>query len=88
MKKPQLASHSSARLGTENSLLHMAAEQERVLRAAARDRARAQAQMLAALFMLPSRIFAWRLPDRTRLALQAALHHQGFSLRRARRTRP
>jgi hypothetical protein len=33
---------------------------------------------------LPSRIVAWRLPDRARLALQAALHRNGVSLRRGR----
>ena len=88
MKKSQLASHSSAGLGSENSLLRMAAEQERVLHEAAIDRAHAQGEMLAALFTLPSRIIAWRLPDRTRVALQAALQWQGFSFRRARRTRP
>jgi hypothetical protein len=88
MKKPLLASRNSAGRGSDNGLLHMAAEQERVLGEAAVDRARVQGEMLAALFTLPSRIIAWCLPDRTRLALQAAPHRLGFSFRRVLRNRP
>jgi hypothetical protein len=84
MKKAQRASHIPAGLAVEYSVLLSAANQERVLREASLDRARAQGQLLAALFALPSRIIAWRLPDRARLALQAALHRNGVSLRRER----
>jgi hypothetical protein len=88
MKTRQLASRTHQGLAIENSLLHFAAEQERVLLEAALDRSRAQGQMLAALFTLPGRLIAWRLPDRTRLALEAALPRQGFSFRRVLRNRP
>ncbi len=84
MNKPQLASHIPAGLTVENSVLLCAANQERILREAALERARAQGQLLAALFTLPSRIVAWRLPDRARLALRAALHRNGVSFRRGR----
>jgi hypothetical protein len=84
MRKPQLASQIPAGLTVENSVLLSAANQERILREASLDRARTQGQLLAALFTLPSRIVAWRRPVRVRLALQAALHRNGISLRRGR----
>ena len=88
MKTRQLASYTDRGLAVENSLLHFAGEQERILHEAALERSRAQGRMLAALFTLPSRVIAWRLPDRARLALDAALPRQGFSFRRVLRNRP